>query len=592
MSNDTPQLQVELVPDGKGLKTFLEGMKTDAAASGNKSGAAFGDALNNGANKGFSLLSKTMLGVGVAIAAAVGGKKALAAAAEQQDAINSLNNALGQTGKYSDASSASLQAFSSQLQENSRFGDEVILGNMALIQSLGNLSEGGLKQATQAAADMSAALGVDLTTASMMVGNAAQGEIGTFSKLGVEIKKGSTDAETFANALTALNSKFGGRAAADILTSKGSYEQFQNTVGDTAEVVGDFAVKSPLSAAIFSELSKSIKQVTVEIGKVSGDSNALLSLGNAAITVGQALNMFVVRPLEIVWNTLKIFGALVGHTVNAMIVAITKPLQWLANALPANLVPESWKEELNDLGNITGDTFRESGLAIEEAFSNFTDMSAADGIDAFAERVRLAMEKASEASKKGAKDYNKSTGEMSKQSEKTASDVQKAMAQHMASGISQGIQKMANSLASGEGLMSGFGKFMMDQLGDLAIKIGEMSVATGFAAMAMKMFDPGGAIAFGAGLIAVGAAMKAFWGSGGSTSSIDTGTVGAGGAVTYGGETSTASTNTVEKEKAEPITSVSVNIHGNVLDSSEAGMRIVKMINEAVGKNGARLVTA
>src|SRR5690606_38025001 len=92
------------------------------------------------------------------------------AAQVQQDSINALNTALKATGQFTEGTSKEFQAFASELQNSSKFGDEVILQNAALIQSLGGLEKEGLKGATQAAIDMAAALGIDLKAAATLVG--------------------------------------------------------------------------------------------------------------------------------------------------------------------------------------------------------------------------------------------------------------------------------------------------------------------------------------------------------------------------------------------------------------------------------------
>lgn len=190
---------------------------------------------------------------------------AVDAAKESEDALNQLNNALAQTGQYSAESSAGLEAFAAELQRTTRFEDDAIIKNAALIQTLGNLSVDGLKQATTAAVDLSAALGIDLTSASTLVGKAAQGNISAFSRYGVVIKEGSTNAETFANTLSALNSKFGGRAASDVKTFSGGIEQLKNQYGDLNERLGEAFTKNSVVITVFQAASKALSQLSSSI---------------------------------------------------------------------------------------------------------------------------------------------------------------------------------------------------------------------------------------------------------------------------------------------------------------------------------------
>ena len=151
---------------------------------------------------------------------------------QQQDAINSLNSALQITGQFSEATSRSLQEFAGEMQKTTKFGDELTMQNMALIQSLGRLDEEGLKRATVAAQDMASALGVDLATASRLVGRAATGNISVLTRYGLEVQKGATNAESFANALKAIETQFGGAAQAQAATFSGRLAQMRNNFGD------------------------------------------------------------------------------------------------------------------------------------------------------------------------------------------------------------------------------------------------------------------------------------------------------------------------------------------------------------------------
>ena len=177
------------------------------------------------------------------------------AAREQEDAINSLNVALKASGQFSEETSKSIQDFASELQKTSKFADETILQNAALIQSLGQLDEKGLKRATQAAADLSAALKIDLASAATLVGKAAVGEVGSFSRYGVAIQKGTTDAETFTNALTELESKFGGAARGEINTFSGALALANNAFGEILGTIGNVFIKNEFLMSIVKSLN-------------------------------------------------------------------------------------------------------------------------------------------------------------------------------------------------------------------------------------------------------------------------------------------------------------------------------------------------
>ncbi len=203
------------------------------------------------------------------------------AAAIQEDAINKFNTSLVLSGQFSEEASNSFQKYASSLQAVTKFGDEAILTNAALIQSLGNLEEDALKQATAAALDMSAALGIDLTAAATLLGKAATGEIGSLSRYGVIVKRGSDNAETFAKVLDTLQTKFGGSAAAQVNTYSGATQQLSNTWGDLQESFGFIITQNPVVIAAIKGLSKGILEFD---GQVKGNTKSLQELsGNALI---------------------------------------------------------------------------------------------------------------------------------------------------------------------------------------------------------------------------------------------------------------------------------------------------------------------
>ncbi len=190
----------------------------------------------------------------------------VAAAQVQEDAINRLNTALKLSGKFTKEASLGFQEFASSLQQATKFGDEAILSNAGLIQSLGNLDQEGLKKATAAAVDLAAALNVDLKTAALLVGKAAAGEVSSFSRFGLIIEKGSDTAETFARALDAINDKFGGAAAAQVNTFSGAYQQLSNTFGDATEEIGFAITKNKEVLTAIKDIESAISDALPTIG--------------------------------------------------------------------------------------------------------------------------------------------------------------------------------------------------------------------------------------------------------------------------------------------------------------------------------------
>lgn len=192
-------------------------------------------------------------------------------AAESEESVNQLNLALKQSGLYTDAASKRFQALADQISANSTVDDDLILKTQALFATLNNLSEKGIGAATQRAVDLSAALGIDLQTATDMVSKAVNGSTIAFAKKGIVIKAGNTDEERLANLLEAT-AKFTGAAEAKTNTYSGAMAQQNVALGNLLAQFGSFittnsdvidAIKG--TTGMFQSLSQFLKDNSTEI---------------------------------------------------------------------------------------------------------------------------------------------------------------------------------------------------------------------------------------------------------------------------------------------------------------------------------------
>lgn len=282
----------------------------------------------------------------------------VAAASRQEDAINKLNIALKSSGQFSEEASKGFQEFASALQATTTVGDETILEIGALIQSLGQLDQKGLQQATTAALDLSAALGIDLNAAALLVGKAAAGEVSTFSRYGLIIRKGADSAQTFANALEAINQKFGGAAAQQVNTFSGAFEQLTNIIGDLQEQFGFAITGNSVIIAVIKELS----QVFNEFGAAVGDSRTGLQdfVASGVLIAIDSLGVFI-SVLQAVDRVAKVVFASLKSGVDAAVSGFTA----LTQAASGNFAEafETLKASASDSGKRIDEALnKESGL--------------------------------------------------------------------------------------------------------------------------------------------------------------------------------------------------------------------------------------
>ena len=347
------EIQVQVNDAVKQIQSLTNGFdefRKDFKAASDES-REFSKSIKNSISSissGFDLLKgAAVAAIGVFTTGAIAGffEDSLEASKGQEDALNSLNTALSNTGKFSEAASLSMQEFASELQAASTIGDEVALSTASLIQSLGNLDTEGLQRATQAAADLSAALGIDLETAARLVGKAAAGEVGTLKKYGVAIKDTGDTTKDFALALDVLEAKFGGAAASKILTFSGAIAQTKNLFGDIQEEIGGLITNNPAVIASIGQLGKAF-QFLIEAVK-----------GNASELTG-----FVTTLVQGTANSVPVVVASIGAIADSIAFLTEKLL--LARA-GINVAAQGLGRFADFLGLLSGGTI--DGVAVEIA---------------------------------------------------------------------------------------------------------------------------------------------------------------------------------------------------------------------------------
>lgn len=202
------------------------------------------------------------------------------AASEQEDAINELSAAMEASGKFTQGATQRFAEFASSIQESTKFSDDAVLKAGALIESLTNLDEKGLKQATKASTDLAAVLNVDLGTAASLVAKAIEGNEGALKRYGLSVREGKTATENLANVLQALNDKgFSGRAENQINTYSGAVAQASNIFGEILETFGDFIIKNELVIKTIQVAKQTFSQFNNAISSNNESFNVLVNNG-------------------------------------------------------------------------------------------------------------------------------------------------------------------------------------------------------------------------------------------------------------------------------------------------------------------------
>lgn len=246
--------------------------------------------------KSFDALGKTSSVAFAALTASAFGF--IGAAREQESALNALNQALKNSGNYTDEASKGLQRYATELQRASLFGDEVVVQAQARFAAFGFEAE-EIKRLTAATLDLAQAKEMDLVSAADLVSKSVASTTNAMSRYGIEITGTAGSAERVTSAIAGLNKVFGGQAKA-ATEGLGSIKQMQDALSDVAEEIGlalapqviDLA-KNIKSLAQYMQDNPFITQTAAEFIKlglvVTGAVAGIWAINTAFVSVGATL---------------------------------------------------------------------------------------------------------------------------------------------------------------------------------------------------------------------------------------------------------------------------------------------------------------
>lgn len=270
------------------------------------------------------------------------GTKAVMAAMDAQKAVASVDQALASMGQGAGFTSKRLQEIAAELERTTTFdGDDILSKVTANLLTFGKVQGQVFERAQVAALDLSARLGTDLQSATIMLGKALNDPVRGMTALtraGVSFSEEQkntikTLAETGRVAeaqrliLAELEKQFGGQAQAMANTQAGRLQQAYVQLGNAMEEVG--AALLPVLAnlaqyvtqitAAFQELSPGMQQFIVVGGLIAA------AMGPVALAVG---------------NLVAAFGALIriAPAVRAAMLLASGPIGMIVTAVAAAAV--------------------------------------------------------------------------------------------------------------------------------------------------------------------------------------------------------------------------------------------------------------
>ncbi len=160
----------------------------------------------------------------------------IAAAARQQDAQLMLEQSLRRTGDASEFVTKSLKATTEQIAKETVYSHEAVMTEMAWAKNMGVTTQ-SLGQVSKAAAGLAALLGVDLSTAYMMIIRAGYGYTTQLARHGIYIKENASYQEKMATIMQKASEGYK-IAEERAKTATGRYIQFKEAVEETGAAFG------------------------------------------------------------------------------------------------------------------------------------------------------------------------------------------------------------------------------------------------------------------------------------------------------------------------------------------------------------------
>jgi hypothetical protein len=164
-------------------------------------------------------------------------------AGESELVSKRLADAMKAQGIYTDAALESNLKYATSLQKITKYDDETIVSTMQLLTTFG-LHGAELRKTTQASTDLASGLGIDLRSATMLLGKAFLGETSTLSRYGIVIDENIPKSQRFSEAVKQVQERFRDAAAGEAKTFTGQVEQLNNAFDDLKETIGNSIIPS------------------------------------------------------------------------------------------------------------------------------------------------------------------------------------------------------------------------------------------------------------------------------------------------------------------------------------------------------------
>lgn len=237
----------KLAEGAKGAGGFMEELLTHATATA--AGMVTAEAAIELVSKAFEALTDFI-------------ESSVEAAAAEELALKRVNTALKVQGETAPEVSEKYKELADQYEETTTFSHTLLQETEALLIQVGDIGPKQMDRALRAATDLASGLGVDLHSATLLIGKAFEGNTTTLGRYGIVLDQARVKSEGITYVLDELERKFGGQAAAEVETYSGKVKQLGNDWERFKEVVGKSVIEDETVIAFMKALKEGITGVS------------------------------------------------------------------------------------------------------------------------------------------------------------------------------------------------------------------------------------------------------------------------------------------------------------------------------------------
>lgn len=297
---------------------------------------------------GFANVAKLAIGAFAFGKIAQGFETVVKAAEEQEIATRKLAMALASAGEMSDANMSAFEDMANQMQRTTTVADDAALKYAALAVNMGATAKQAI-DLVPAAADMSAALGIEMDAAVRALSKSLSGNVTQLAKYMPELKGMTEEHLKAGGAIDVIADKFRGFAAGEMNTFTGQLTLVKHAWDEVLEAMGRLITEAPGAKMVIGKLGDALNLLAEWINANARDIRGFF------VAIGQT----VLATIKTILRALQPLSNLVSLLLKPIQLAMMVVVATVAQAIDGLLfATQGWLELLALIPGETGDTFK------------------------------------------------------------------------------------------------------------------------------------------------------------------------------------------------------------------------------------------